>query len=112
MGSQHSCVEAYVIEASGDKIRVKVLDKSIEQSLSAYGFEYHNEWNEWQIQGDESAKCEIFHWLRDMGGCFANGPAGWPPGAIFELLREQNKLSGDFRSISWRGPNDYYVEIK
>lgn len=44
--------------------------------------------------------------LRDHGYALVNAPSGWPPGAVFEDLRERGLVSGDYEEIVWRGPND------
>jgi hypothetical protein len=43
--------------------------------------------------------------LRDKGYALANAPGGWPPGAVFEDLRERGLVSGDYEEITWLGPN-------
>lgn len=39
---------------------------------------------------------------------FSEGP-GWPPSDVFQHLREQSLVSGRFKSVAWRGPNDPVV---
>jgi hypothetical protein len=42
--------------------------------------------------------------LRDMGIPFGCAPAGWPPSAIFELLRDRGLVQGQYKQI-FRGHN-------
>jgi hypothetical protein len=40
---------------------------------------------------------------------FAGGLGGWPPGAIVETLRDEGRIAGAFKQISWTGPNQTQV---
>ena len=35
---------------------------------------------------------------------FADEPAGWPPAAVFQQLRDESLVSGEIRTISWTAP--------
>lgn len=48
--------------------------------------------------------------LRDSGFYFAYSPAGWPPSAIFELLRDEGYISGSFYIITWKNRDDVLVQ--
>lgn len=43
--------------------------------------------------------------LQGAGVLFAEEPAGWPPAAVFQKLREESLVSGTIRTVSWAGPN-------
>jgi hypothetical protein len=103
-------LDAYVCDTSPEKIRVKVINESMSKLLQDYGFVYEADLNDWclNIKADQQAAAYTF--LRDNKICFANGPAGWPPGALFEHWREQGLLSGKYLSVSWRDQNQHYIE--
>jgi hypothetical protein len=41
--------------------------------------------------------------LRDSGVPFLDLPAGWPPAAVFEQMREEGKLSWTFTAVTFGG---------
>lgn len=45
--------------------------------------------------------------LRDHGVALGGGPAGWPPGAVFERLRDLGLVSGPYTEIVFRGPGKW-----
>jgi hypothetical protein len=51
----------------------------------------------------------IFELLRHRGYAFAGGEHGWPPAAVFELLREKRLIEGAFTEVTWKGPGDWVV---
>ena len=102
-------VFAYVSDAVSDFVRVKVLDNSIVSFLKDEGFLYDTEDEEWFIQISEDKKPYILQRLRDKDIYFSYGPGGWPPGAVFEYLREQNKVSGIYLAISWINHEKYVI---
>ncbi len=44
--------------------------------------------------------------LRDWGFCFAGAAGGWPPSAVFDLLRAEGYVSGKIIEIMWRNPEE------
>ncbi|NMH61545.1 hypothetical protein [Alteromonas ponticola] len=103
-------LEAYVSETSPERIRVKVVDESISKLLQSYGFSYEPDFKDWCLNIKANKQAVAFAFLRDNEICFANGPAGWPPGALFERWREQGLLSGKYLSVSWKDKEHYYIE--
>lgn len=50
--------------------------------------------------------------LQSFGFAFGNEPAGWPPAAVFEQLRDEGLVHGKIKTVTWRGPGDpVYGEI-
>lgn len=41
--------------------------------------------------------------LQRAGLLFADEPAGWPPAAVFQQLRDESLVSGEIRTVSWAG---------
>lgn len=105
-------LKAYVCDVSPEKIRVKVVDESMVRLLQNYGFQYEPTLCDWCLQTKPDEQMTAYTFLRDNQICFSNGPAGWPPGALFEYWREQGLLSGKYLSISWRSNEEYYIEEK
>ena len=59
----------------------------------------------WAIRhAGERSLADTLAALRDTGLALVGGPAGWPPGAIFEHLREKGLVRGGYREIVWSGP--------
>ena len=82
-------------------------DRSLNSQLKALGGNRgFLKRNRWQFRySDESNLASIVSALRDLGFAFMGGPAGWPPAAVFEDLREKNLLRGSYLKIVWVGPN-------
>ena len=71
------------------------------------------------ISGDWSIGCSdkkqlasVMVGLRDLGICFVGGPAGWPPAAVFEELREHGLVDGQYKEIIWFGENKIEILTK
>lgn len=59
----------------------------------------------WRVQyANENELASALTSLRDAGFAFSGAPAGWPPAAVFEHLRERGLVSGRFTEVVWRGP--------
>lgn len=66
----------------------------------------------WRIDYDtEDHLAQILQHLRDADLPFAGGPAGWPPAAIAQHLRDKGKLHGPIKEISWRGPDQEVIQF-
>jgi hypothetical protein len=60
----------------------------------------------WRIAyGNEDHLAEVLQRCRDVGLLFVGGPAGWPPAAVADLLREKGKMRGTIREIIWSRPD-------
>lgn len=56
-----------------------------------------------------SSKTELAATLtafQKAGFYFGNEPAGWPPAAVFQQLRDVGLVSGPINSVSWKYPNE------
>jgi hypothetical protein len=60
---------------------------------------------------DDAGKADVLKALRDMGVPFGYAPAGWPPSAVFELLREQGLVRGPYKQIFFRGAGAYRITL-
>jgi hypothetical protein len=58
---------------------------------------------------DEHELAKKLHELNILGFLFVGEPAGWPPAAIFDHLREKKLLDDNFKEVTWRGPGDWVV---
>ncbi|MFM9425462.1 hypothetical protein RCH10_001898 [Variovorax sp. GrIS 2.14] len=45
--------------------------------------------------------------LQRLGFLFADEPAGWPPAAVFQQLRDEAFVSGSVQTVTWTGPNEH-----
>ena len=44
--------------------------------------------------------------LQSAGFLFADEPAGWPPAAVFQQLRDESLVNGAIRTVSWTGSGE------
>lgn len=104
-------IRAYVSSAAGESIRLTVVDEAINRLLLALGFtpEKGSAQYELRVPGEQE-KARIFDQLRALDVCFSGGKE-WCPAEVFEYLRDKGILSGSFKKISWRGPNDYHITL-
>lgn len=98
----------YVYEASGNVIVIKNVEESTSALMADLGFYLDVHKGACKIANNEE-KVRIFSALRDLGVCFAAG-SGWSPAAVFEYLRENALLSGQYKCIAWLGKGDYRIE--
>lgn len=103
-------LNAYVCDTSPEKIQVKVINELLGGLLKSYGFKCDPILGIWFLEVEGKQQVKAYDFLRNNKICFANGPSGWPPGALFEYWREQRLLEGEYLSVSWRNKNDYYIE--
>lgn len=84
------------------------------KKMGAYQIPEHPEPKTWFIDFDyrnENEKTNVFKQLREIGLPFAGGAgAGWYPAEQFEDLRDKGLVSGMYKRIYWRAPNDYVIE--
>lgn len=73
------------------------LSHSIDVSL-------HPQWLE-VCYDDDADLAQKLCVLRDAGVAFLGG-AGWPPGAIFEDLRDRGLVDGLYTEVTWMGPDE------
>ena len=50
---------------------------------------------------------DIVNCLIEKGYAFTDEPAGWPPAAIVQSLKDKGLVQRSFTAITWSGPNDY-----
>ena len=104
-----SPVKAYVTQADGDFVKVKVLDAGMRNGLLDLGFSPGADVDEYRISSsNDSIKAAIFSQLRQLDVCFSSGRE-WCPAEVFHYLRDIGVLSDGFKRISWIGPGHYWV---
>ena len=57
---------------------------------------------------DDQEKGELFMKLRDKDICFSRGRE-WNPAEVSEWLRDENLVSGKFKSIAWKNPDEFII---
>lgn len=45
--------------------------------------------------------------LRDLNLLFVDSPAGWPPAAVFQDLRDKGQVSGEIQVVTWHGKGQW-----
>jgi hypothetical protein len=102
----------YVSKADGNEIIVKASPASSAHGfLTGLGFTPQSGSADSYLLSvkDEREKARIFSTLRDADICFSRGRE-WNPAEVFEWLRDQGLLSGPFKSIAWKGPDDWFLK--
>lgn len=106
--NNHS-VKAYVTQADGSYVRLKLLDTELKNTLLDLGFSQETNVDEYKISSsDDDIKANIFAQLRTLKICFTHGRE-WCPAEVFKHLRDIGLLSGGFRVITWTDPGRYVV---
>lgn len=57
--------------------------------------------------GSDQELADLVVALIEQGYAFTDAPAGWPPAAIVQGLKERGMVHRSFIAITWSGPNDY-----
>lgn len=105
-------LKAYVFIADGNTIRLTVVDEAIKISLCTLGFTPESRSAQYELRvSGEQEKAIIFEQLRTLDVCFSAGKE-WCPAEVFEYLRNKGLVSGSFKKISWRGPDDYHITVE
>lgn len=100
-------LKAYVERADGASIRVRIMDNTLDSSLSALGFSNATEQATYLLHvADDKLKARVFDELRSLGVAFAAGKE-WCPSEVFEYLRDEQLLSGKYLRVAWTQPGQY-----
>lgn|SRR5215510_15167553 len=107
---------SYVSKADGNEIIVKASPASSAHGfLTGIGFTPQSGPQSGSADSyllsvkDEREKARIFSTLRDADICFSRGRE-WNPAEVFEWLKDQGLLSGPFKSIAWKGPDEWFLK--
>lgn len=111
----------FVSSADGDFVQVKLNDGKLETLLSEKNFEFvetsfnrsiGKNLNLYRLPvKNDNEKAKIFDFLRKIGIPFASEIHGWPPSAVFELLRENGLLAGDFKETYIGADGNIKIQI-
>lgn len=101
-------IDAYVNQADGNRIGVKLLNDGQQSALQALGFTSHEEDTLTLPVADDAAKAIVFIRLRDLGVAFSAGRE-WCPAEVFEHLRDSGLLDGPYLRVAWRTPQQFTV---
>jgi len=64
-----------------------------------------------KITQEEEVK--LLKMLNNLGFAFSvGGMGGWSPSELFEDYREKGLLSGKYKEIAWKGPDDWIIREK
>lgn len=95
-------------------IRIEAVTTLLADELLRLGGQRFTEGGEvWSLPYDgEGELAGLLDHLNRLGVLFEGQPAGWPPSAIFEDLRDKNLLSGSFREVTWSGSGKWFVRSR
>jgi len=101
---------SYVTKADSNEVIVETREISTVQFL--FDLEFHKKENSdvlfVLIVKDAQEKGALFAKLRDAGICFSRGRE-WNPAEVFEWLRDEGFVTGNFQSIAWKNPEEWIV---
>jgi hypothetical protein len=104
-------MKAYVVEASMARVSVRLVDDVFLEQLVALRFAPMEKSPLSTFSVDVSGpelKAKLLANLRDHGVCFSVGP-DWSPSEVFEYLRDQGWLKGNYRRVAWSGPGQFTI---
>ncbi|WP_367880636.1 hypothetical protein [Pseudomonas sp. CVAP len=102
-------LKAFVEKADGDLIRVRIIDNALDSPLRAIGFLHATEKDIYVLNvADDKQKAKVFDELRSLGVAFSAGKE-WCPSEVFEYLRDEQLLSGQFLRVAWTQPGQYLL---
>ena len=103
----------YVEAILGAVVLVECSAQTHHPALRAMGASASSERpSQWKIPyASPNALAATLGVLRDIGLPFLAQPGGWPPAAVFSLLKEQGLLSGSVQTISWQSPTEFHVSV-
>jgi len=101
----------YVSKADGNEIVVIATPALAQRFLTGIGFTARAGSNDVYLLSvnDDRKKASVFSVLRDADICFSRGRE-WNPAEVFEWLKDKGLLAGPFKSIAWRGPDDWFLK--
>ncbi|CAH0250723.1 hypothetical protein [Stenotrophomonas lactitubi] len=101
-------IDAYVTQADGIRIGVKLLNDRLQSALQALGFTADEGGTLTLPVTDDAAKATAFIRLRDLGVAFSAGRE-WCPADVFEHFRDGGLLQGSYLRVVWRMPQQFIV---
>lgn len=60
----------------------------------------------------EQALASLVTDLIERDYAFVDEPAGWPPAAIVQELKDRGLVTRPFTAITWRGPDQYELSLR
>ena len=101
---------SFISKADGNEVVVKTQEASSINFLLNLGF--HKKENSddqfTRTVKDDQEKGNLFIKIRDEDICFSRGKE-WNPAEVFEWLRDENLVSGKFKSIAWKNSNEFII---
>lgn len=99
--------EMVVIDVAGDYARVQTTNSAHRQSLVRMGFVEEYDRLSLPLK-DKNDRAKVVQMLIGFGALFSDG-RDWSPAELVAYYRELGLVSGSYRVITWRNPNDYFV---
>jgi hypothetical protein len=100
-------LKGYVEKADDDSVRVRIMDHALDSSLRSIGFSNAAKKDVYVLQvADNKQKANVFDELRSLGVAFSAGKE-WCPSEVFEYLRDEQLLSGNYLRVAWTQPGQY-----
>ena len=99
--------EIIVLDIAGEKAILCCRKKSVESQLTALGFINDNA-RLMRAVVDTADREILVRSLIELDALFAAGP-GWSPAELVALYRGQGVVTGTYKTISWKSPEQYLI---
>lgn len=99
--------EIIVLDIAGSHARLHSTKPDAGPALQALGFVLEGEQFVRPI-ADVPERESLVKKLIEMGALFSGG-AGWSPAELLEMYKEQGIITGSYKTISWRGPDNFII---
>ena len=99
--------EIIVLDIAGNQARLGSTKPDADAALQALGFVQQGE--QWvRPLADAAERESLVARLIELGALFSGG-AGWSPAELLDMYREQGIIKGGYKTISWRGPDQFVI---
>ncbi len=96
-----------VLDIAGSHARLHATKPDAEQALQVLGFVLEGEQLVRPI-ADVPERESLVNKLIELGALFSGG-SGWSPAELLDMYREQGIVKGSYKTISWRGPDNFII---
>jgi hypothetical protein len=94
----------YVASILGESVQVVYSSPAVQKALVSAGAIHVEGRVELKFKSKQQLASAL-QTLQQLGILFVDEPAGWPPAAVFQQLREEGLVFGTIGAISWRAPD-------
>jgi hypothetical protein len=103
----------YVADVQSHRVLLRSFRKEISEAPPMEARRDSSDPQLWIISAEtKQAQISILTALRDSSISMLDLPAGWPPAAVFEQLRDENKVGGKYIAVTFMGADKPVFQSK